>query len=1300
MKVQQPPATSSGNMTSKTSSWDSTWGLCKFLFLYTLPIFKLSGKRGLKQSDFSAEPEVDKCQTIGKQLQVQYNFEQALADASKDDDNKDSKSKPASRVMLRALARTFGFELFIVTLVELINCCLFVNGRCLALYILLQDTQQTGSETQVIDKGQLVTDVCLLLGAISANWLLNHGHEVLSMRLGMRCRIASSFLIYNKSLKLSQIALASSDTADVTNLLSNDVNRFDGLFCHLTRLVTAPIHAIIMIYMLASLFIGGWPTLASIVILLLLIGAQTIVSTKFGAIRQQVATQTDKRVRLFNETIKAIQVIKYHAWEQAYEQLIVAARTDEIQAIKRSAMFRALLTSLSCFSNVLTAFTAIASYILLGGTLSPVVVLSTLCLASLLRESICGSFPMGLAASGEIVVVCSRIDKFLELAENTPKELQAKPTTNSSCQISIETGELVLIVGRVGAGKTTLLLSLLNELPLSLTTCCVIKFVDGSNKTLSYAPQEAWIFPGSIRDNILLTDRYDPARYNEVLACCCLRQDFQLMPNGDLTQVGERGAALSGGQKARVSLARALYRRADAYLLDDPLAAVDAKVASHIFDQAILGFLKDKTVLLATHQLQFLRHANRVLLVAGTAGEQAPLFGTLAELVENKTFDDINFGRDAFEEALKLQRDRQGKLYTNNYAELGQNILEPVADLAVNVKDKENQTTSRDVALYFIKCAFPSSRLARLLLLILSERTLYHFLDFLVSIRSNIGSNQTGRNKLIEFVNSLEDDQFCGIYSALVLSYWLLVFAALAYLYLGCLHASKLLHNNLIASLLRVPIKFYDSNPIGQVQNRVCNDIGSIDEVLPVQINPWFVVVLHALGTLTLCVLLEPINLIAISICMLAVMLLAKFCFAAIIECKHLEAKARSSVFSHLASTVNGLVIIRCFQVESRFSQEFNKRQDSHTRAWFGCASLAGFMTFTIDACVMLLISFTVSLMVGFRLDSASGQFIGLIIFSLITLLGTIQFAARQTVLLASLLTGVKRLQDYIELKPEQKSDKKDDEKRNCPSDTTELKYRHLVTSGQIEFKKVSIKYDKNRPLALREISFCIKPGEKVGVIGRTGAGKSSLIATILRLYSFDGIIELDGQNNRHMNLAQLRSSISIIPQDPVLFSGSLRRNLDPVCEHSDEQIWAALGAVQLQSLFAESNGKLDFELSESGSNLSIGQRHLVCLARALLKRNKILILDEATANVDPETDALIQATVKQQFANCTVLTIAHRLVTILDSDRVLVLEGGRLVEFASPIELAADPGSLFSQMIDAQSQQAKALRNALIDSK
>ena len=1365
-----------GGEQTRASRFESAGILASYTLVFLLSYIKKAWQNELNLESLDKPAKADESAVLGERLAKHYLKELET-------------SKQPS--FARALFKTFAFQLLAASVFNTLARSLFFPLQVVSLGWLIRSIGDYSTLKTLCSRAvENVFATPAACSGFSTEWTLEqeldrvhrdvlkyaavqfsalvlavcslHPYFFKTTHLGMKCRIAACHLIYSKALRLSQSSLKHATAGQMVNLLSNDVNRFDHTIQFIAFVFDAPLQTIVIVFLLVFFYLGLYPTLAGLLTILVFLFVQSSAANWIGRNRARTSLRTDKRLQLLSELVHAIQVVKMYAWEESFKSIINRARQSEMGQIKWAAALKAFNHTLFFASSKFVVFTMLLVYMLVGGELKPEIVFVSIGLCNMMQISVNLQLNNAIICCSETLVSCSRINKFLMLAEhnsgdskrrlvlssaaappkpglpairmerlsaNWPKDDEQKKTNVfQDLNLEIKQNELVFVVGRVGSGKSSVFLSILGELPLSSGRL-------EANGRVSYASQEAWIFYGTVRENILLGKEFHLQRYDQVVRACALERDLQLLVAGDQTIVGERGVSLSGGQRARVNLARALYEEADIYLLDDPLSAVDAPVAEHIFNEVVIKFLRNKTVLLATHQLQFLRHAKKVLLLEGTSECRQPLnaFGTLNQLVnQSSTFEEINFGVNSFKEALAASQQQ------TKTAQLS--VVGPIRELCAGKAKKLGAVvhstslrlkathpkppsvresvagrngSSRSAYSDYFGNAFGFVSALFVVGMFVFSCIMNQLVEYYVSlwtdsyVRRQLAEASQSLFRRVSFLDNLNHVEVVEYYALLVAIAFVAVLLLLGAYMNAALRASKQLHEKLLNGLLRAKMSFYDSTSIGVILNRCGRDLGFVDQHLPHRSVETLVVMISCLSSLALTVFLVPTNAF-VSIVFLALALTIRtIALRTVLRLKHLEGISRTPVFAHLSASLDGVATIRAFKVESDFERKFDEQQDVHSTAYFAFMSMCLWTVRCMDWLGLFVVGLIVSAGVSqTSIETLGASLIGLLIAQSVYLPGLFAVTIRSIVEVESQLTSVQRVAELGKLDCEQQED-------NFENNVVVDKNKQVSTengdaqqTGELRFANVSLRYAPNKPPVLRELSFVIKPREKVGVVGRTGAGKSSLVAVLYRLYDFEGRVELDQQNTKSMSLKELRRKISIIPQEPVLFCGSLRRNLDPFDEHSDDELWAALDAVQLKRLINNSANTsdnsssfgLESELEEGGSNFSVGQRQLICLARAIVRRNKILVLDEATANVDEETDSLIQRTILKQFAECTVITIAHRLETIANSDRVLVLDGGKLREFDEPRQLLQRGAkqSLFAQMVEGSAQKAPELRRLI----
>nr|AJD79132.1 ABCC3 [Pectinophora gossypiella] len=874
-------------------------------------------------------------------------------------------------------------------------------------------------------------------------------------------------------------------------------------------------------------------------------------------------------------------------------------------------------------------------------------------------------FTRSLSFPGEVAVELQNITASWT---NDPNFLALK-----NLSLRIRKGRLCAVIGAVGSGKSSLLQLLLKELPAMSGSVSV-------HGKVSYACQEAWLFPSTVRENILFGQPYDAEKYKKVCRTCALEKDFKQFPYGDQTLVGERGVSLSGGQRARINLARAVYREADIYLLDDPLSAVDANVGRQLFEGCINGYLRSHTRILVTHQIHFLKAADYIIVLNEGGVEN---MGTFDELVSTgKEFATmlaaLQEGKDKDSDSLSSagSTDSKDKKVLTRTKSVSESEKEPEFE-AQKMKAEERQSGNLRwavVSAYFRSGGNWCFVLFTMFMVLIAAASAAGA-DFWVSYWSNrmaeyeeAMAGEPIDPGLEVVVGMFTTGQYLIIHGCIVLSCILLTqLRAIPFVNL-CVTASNNLHNSMFSNMLRGIMRFFDTSSSGRILNRFTKDMGALDEILPRTLLD----VLQIYSTLVAILVLNALSLY-FTLIPSAVLLILFFLFVKVYlkmaqAIKRLEGTTKSPVFGMVTSSLNGMATIRSCGAQDRLISEFDTHQNLHTSAWNGY--LCGGATFALYLDTMCLIYLGTIIFVFLYLDFgnlvAVGS-VGLAVTQSNTLTAMLQHGARMLVEFIAQLTSVERVLEYTNI--ENEPNLFEGQISTPPTWPSE---------GRIVFQDVNMRYAPEEPPVLKNLNLTFDSGWKVGIVGRTGAGKSSLISAMFRFAYIEGKICIDGIDTSLVSRQGLRSKISIIPQEPVLFSATIRYNLDPFNIYSDDDLWRALEQVDMKSAVPS----LDFKVTEGGSNFSVGQRQLMCLARAVLRSNKILIMDEATANVDPATDNFIQQTIRRQFASCTVLTIAHRLNTIMDSDRVLVMSSGQVAEFDHPYILLSDPNSAFSSML------------------
>lgn len=866
--------------------------------------------------------------------------------------------------------------------------------------------------------------------------------------------------------------------------------------------------------------------------------------------------------------------------------------------------------------------------------------------------------------------------------------------TLKNITLAVPRGHLVAVVGAVGSGKSSLLSAFLGE--MNKTSGRV-----NTNGSIAYVPQQAWIQNATLQDNILFGKPLAKQKYSDVIGMCALKPDFDMLPGGDQTEIGEKGINLSGGQKQRVSLARAVYYDADTYFLDDPLSAVDSHVGKHIFDKVLgpNGLLKDKTRLWVTHNVSYLAQTDLVVVLK--AGEISEV-GSYQQLLEKKgafaefllhhlsdtertSPEELDEMKDVLQNKLgtefkdKLQRARSLSESASESDQTAagdrrESVKRKTPEATPNeLKEKNKLIETEKAETGSVKWSVYKHYLMSVGVLASVVTVLMNLILQVFQVGSNywlaMWSNDQEMLTVNGTVNKERRDLYLGVYGGLGVGQVLSVSVSSLALYLGTLAAARALHAALLAGVLRAPtIGFFDCTPVGRVLNRFSKDVDVLDNVLPMTLRGWTSCFFAVLGTLFVISVSTPIFLAVILPVGALYYVIQRFYVATSRQLKRLESVSRSPIYSHFGESITGATTIRAYGVTQRFVEESENGVDHNQSCYYPSCIANRWLAVRLEMIGNLII-FSAALFAVLGRDDVNPGIVGLSVSYALQITQTLNWLVRMTSEVETNIVAVERIKEYAETQQEAAWTVGSGPGATWPE------------TGALQLEALTLGYRAGEP-ALRGVTCAVAPRDKLGIVGRTGAGKSTLTLGLFRIVeAISGKIMIDGIDISTIGLHQLRSRITIIPQDPVLFSGTLRMNLDPFDAYSDDDIWRSLEHAHLKNFVQGLAAGLRHEISEGGENLSVGQRQLVCLARALLRKTPLLVLDEATAAVDLETDELIQKTIRSEFANCTVLTIAHRLNTIMDSTRVMVLDKGQLVEFAPPDQLLQDKTSIFYSM-------------------
>ncbi|PCH33304.1 hypothetical protein WOLCODRAFT_135046 [Wolfiporia cocos MD-104 SS10] len=1080
----------------------------------------------------------------------------------------------------------------------------------------------------------------------------------------------------------------------VTTDLDNVINGRDFLFV----VLLVPLQTCLCVWFLYSIL--GWSAFPGMAAMILLFPLPGYVASKIQGVQAEKMKKTDARVQSVTETLNVIRMVKLFGWEPRVTQQLWDKREDELKyqwKYRLLSLFNAILNHVIPFITMIVTF---ATYtLIMRRELTASAVFSSMAVFDMLRQSLHGVFGL-IPAIIRAKVSLDRVNEFLHKTElldeytepsneaelvrprkasgsdvigicntaftwaNDSDGVSNAGTTRRSFTLRIENdlffkrGHINLIVGPTGSGKTSLLMALLGE--MHLIPSGPDSFVNLPREHgVAYAAQESWVQNETIRDNILFGAPYEEERYNKVIVQCGLKRDLSLFDAGDQTEVGEKGLTLSGGQKARITLARAVYSSAEILLLDDVLAALDVHTARWIIDHCFKGdLMQGRTVLLITHNVAMATPIAEFVVSLSTDGRVLSQ-GTLSKALSK----DKKLSKEVAEETKEIAK-----------AEHDIDAVEPEGDTK---KSDGKLIVAEEVSVGHV--SWPALKM-----FLYSLGGGHQVFFWLLCVGTLVGSElfDTMQTWFLGYWARQYDEGdpsevkvpfFLSIYALFLLGVITLYCIGYALYAYGALRASRSIHNTLITSVLSTTLRWLDMTPTSRIITRCTQDIGAVDGPITDYFRAVMELTIAMATKLTAVVVMSPIFLTP----GVFVALLGGWCgqiyMKAQLSVKREMSNARAPVLGHFGAAIAGLTSIRAYGAQVMFREESYTRINRWTRAARTFYNLNRWICIRIDALGALFSSGLAAYLIyggafnasntGFSLNMAVG-FSGMILWW-VRVFNEFEVAG----------ISLERIEQYVQIEQEPKSTE------------SGVPPAYWPASGNLKVDCLSARYSSDGPRVLHDISFEVKSGERVGIVGRTGSGKSSLTLSLLRCIITEGQVYYDGIATDTLNLDALRSNITIIPQVPELLSGTLRQNLDPFEQHDDAILNDALraaGLFSLQDETDESRITLDSQISSGGSNLSVGQRQILALARAIIRQSKLLILDEATSAIDYATDTIIQNSLRRELSNdVTLLTIAHRLQTIMDADKIMVLDAGRIVEFGAPRDLLKNEKGKLRALVD-----------------
>ena len=1146
--------------------------------------------------------------------------------------------------------------------------------------------------------------------------------------LGKFTTVQLNCLIYDKLLKLASYNKGTFTEGQIINLIQTDSDKFGFFIASSPEVIILPFKLIYSVYILFSFFHESF--VIGFICLIFMIYLFFVFGSKEKKYQRQMMKAADLRMNLTTQVFNIIKTVKLYVWENVFLQKIQEKRNVELGFMKNKLRMQIWSNFTYWIADVVLYSVSIVFYNLIHHQMDTTKIITGIYIVNDLVIPMF-NLPHFIRFYFETIIGLVRIETFLSYKESEDKQIKYLPedseyaviienidfgvenkieesnsnfnkkeeeniklkvntienSQNSKQNIfddkpikyskknivkseekiitllkginfKIKKGEHIGIIGEVGSGKTCLLNSIINNLAV-LNKKGTEGNIQLSGK-VSFVSQNSWILNDTIEQNILFFKPMDREKYNKIISICQLAPDLLIFPQGDQTEIGEKGVNLSGGQKARMAIARAVYNDSDIYVFDDPLSALDAYVGMNLFNEVFNDYLKDKTIIISTHALQYVTNFDRVFYI--NQG-QIKFMGEPKDIEDQQFYQEFKQAQENKKNEERENDDENEHRKRNEEKKSNENQIIKKGEMA----QKDGEKISFKLFMSFIMYSGGIMFLVQLAITNIIWQVSQIYREYYLAMWSSQKNiTQAENNKKIVLFVLMTIPGIVAVYYRQV------------YMVKGFVKYNIKMHDTLIQKLINAPINlFHDIIPRGNILNRLSKELDN-SNVLSLAVSGTLRVIFQLIGSIIVCTLFNIWTFPLIIFLIIIELALTKFCFHATQDIHKLVSNYRAPILGVFDETLSGLPIIRAFHYEDNFTNKFYRKMNDYLKVCIYQKGIMGWYGVHLDIISFVLLSF-ILIFSYFAKEKYNPQSIGLLLTYSIKMIFFMFDTFKRFSFLTELLISLERCDSYTKVLQEKYPTTEEDKTLQLYENENNQKTKSFISKGKIDFINYSVRYRPDTPLILKNINLEINPGDKIGVVGRTGSGKSTLLLCLFRiLEANEGKILIDGIDISKIGLEILRQSLTIIPQEPILLEGNIRDNIDPSKTFSDGEILKILKEVGLGDFMLDKN--LDYKIEENGQNISVGEKQLICIARALLKKTKIILMDEATANIDYRTEAALKKNIHEDMQESTVMTIAHRIKTIINYDKILVLKEGEIEEFDTPQNLIEKKG-LFYQL-------------------